>query len=95
MSHAKMSAPPSGPHSVEDIGHGHSTAMWAGVGIAFLGFLLGTIAVVMLNWTLLYVAIGIVVLSLIVGRVISLMGYGSYTREEVDSPQGKDSLGIK
>lgn len=95
MSHAKMSAPPSGPHSVEDVGHGHSTAMWAAVGIAFVGFVLGTVAVIMLNWPLLYVSIGILALSLVVGRVLSLMGYGAYTRQEGDSPAGKETLGVK
>lgn len=95
MSHAKMSAPPTGPHAVEDLGHGHSTAMWVGVGIAFVGFCLGTYAVMALNWPLLYVSMGILVLSLVVGRVLSMMGYGTYTREEGDSPQGKETLGVK
>ena len=65
------------------------------LGIAFLGFVLGTVAVMMLNWPLLYVSIGILALSLVVGRVLSLMGYGAYTRQEGDSPAGKETLGVK
>lgn len=95
MSRTKLTAPPTGPHGVEDLGHGHSIAIWVAVGIAFVGFALGTYAVISLNWPLLYVAIGLLVVSLIVGRVLSLMGFGAYTRGEGDSPQGKDALGVK
>lgn len=97
MSTKKLSGPPTGPHAVEDLGHGHSIAMWAGCGVAFLGFLVGTIAVMMLNWPLLYVGMGIVALSLVVGRVLSMMGFGAYTNEAIDAPAGKDgqTLGVK
>ena len=97
MSTKKLSGPPTGPHAAEDLGHGYSVAMWAAVGVAFVGFLVGTIAVMMLNWPLLYISFGILALSLVVGRVLSMMGFGSYTNEAIDAPAGKDgeTLGVK
>ncbi|MBD5830386.1 MULTISPECIES: HGxxPAAW family protein [Janibacter] len=95
MSHAKLSARPTGPHAAEDLGHGYNIATWAAVAVCLVGFTIGTIGVVLLEWWLLVVGLVIAVLSLAVGRVLSLMGFGSYSRGEGDSPEGKDALGIK
>lgn len=58
--------------------HGQSPAAWAGVTIAGIGFVIGAIAFVMgPNWTLLWVAIGLIVLSLIVGGILKAAGYGN------------------
>ncbi len=58
--------------------HGRTGAAWTGVIIAAVGFLLAAYAMVSgLNWTLLWVAIGIVVLALIVTLVLQKLGYGA------------------
>jgi nitric oxide reductase large subunit len=66
-------------------GHGSTPAAWTAVGIAFLGFAIGCVAVVLLNWTLLAVAFVVLALALVVGKVMSMMGYGAQT-DRVASP---------
>ena len=57
--------------------HGRTLAAWIGTTVAMLAFILGGIAVVMQNWTLFWVAAGILVLSIIATKVLQLMGYGA------------------
>ncbi len=86
---------PTGPHSSMDLGDGHSIATWVAVAIALVGFILGTWAVVTQAWTLLYVSMGILVVALIAGRLLSLAGFGEYSRGSIDAPADKDSIGVK
>jgi hypothetical protein len=57
--------------------HGSSPAAWTAVAIITLAFVLGTLAVVWGNWVLFWVSAGIVVLGGIVGKVMSMMGFGN------------------
>ncbi len=96
MSSSHKTERPSGPHAIEDLGHGHSTAAWAAVGVALVGFTVGTVAVFLLNWPLFWVGAVIVLLSLVVGRVLSMAGFGEYSRGGGDSPTDKpESLGVQ
>jgi uncharacterized YccA/Bax inhibitor family protein len=56
--------------------HGQTPAAWTAVSIIMIGFLVGCVAVVLLNWTLLAVSVGIVVLGAVVGKVMQMMGMG-------------------
>jgi hypothetical protein len=57
--------------------HGRTPAAWAGSIIAAVAFTLGAIAFIMgPNWTLIWVAAVLLVLSLVTGGVLRRMGYG-------------------
>lgn len=57
--------------------HGQTPAAWAGSIIAAVAFILGTVAFLIgPNWTLLWVAAVLLVLSLVTGGVLRRIGYG-------------------
>ncbi len=57
--------------------HGRTPAAWAGSIIAAVAFTLGAAAFVMgPNWTLIWVAAVLLVLSLVTGGLLRRMGYG-------------------
>lgn len=56
--------------------HGHTAAAWTTVLIILAGFILGSVAVVLLNWPLFYISIGVIVLGGIVGKVLQMAGLG-------------------
>lgn len=60
--------------------HGSTPAAWAAVVIITVAFIVGTLAVVWANWVLFWVAVGMVVLGGIVGKVMSMMGFGKKTQ---------------
>ena len=57
--------------------HGRTIAAWTGTTIALVAFVLGGIAVVVQNWTLFWVAVGLLVVSVIATKALQLMGYGA------------------
>nr|WP_300147155.1 HGxxPAAW family protein [Propionicimonas sp.] len=57
--------------------HGRTPAAWAGSIIAAVAFTLGAVAFLLgPNWTLIWVAAVLLVLSLVTGGVLRRMGYG-------------------
>lgn len=56
--------------------HGQTPAAWTAVIIMMVGFLVGCVAVVQLNWVLLGVGFVIVLLGAVVGKVMQMMGMG-------------------
>lgn len=63
--------------ATKDYHHGRTPAAWAGSIIAAVAFTLGAIAFVLgPNWTLIWVASVLLVLSLVTGGVLRRMGYG-------------------
>jgi hypothetical protein len=58
--------------------HGRTLAAWAGSIIALLAFLVGGIAVVMKDWPIFWVAVGMSVVAIIVTVVLQRMGYGAH-----------------
>jgi uncharacterized membrane protein YidH (DUF202 family) len=57
--------------------HGRTLAAWTGTTIALVAFILGGIAVVVQNWPLFWVSVGILVLGLIATKVLQVMGHGA------------------
>jgi hypothetical protein len=58
--------------------HGRTLAAWTGSVIALIAFVVGGIAVVIQNWWLLGVSVGLAVVAMIVTVVLQRMGYGAH-----------------
>lgn len=81
--HHSTSAAAPATDIVDEHGHGHSVAAWAGVGVCLVGFLILSLAVVFpsLTWGIIG---GVVILaSLVVAGGLAKAGYG------VKGPDGK------
>jgi len=61
--------------------HGQTAAAWTAVTIMMVGFIVGSIAVVQLNWVLLAVGVVIIVAGAVVGKVMQMMGMGKQTQD--------------
>ncbi len=61
--------------------HGQTPAAWTAVTIMMIGFIIGSIAVVQLNWVLLGVGVVVIVAGAIVGKVMQMMGMGKQTQD--------------
>jgi hypothetical protein len=57
--------------------HGRTIAAWTGTTIAMVAFIVGGIAVVIQNWPLFWASAGLLVVSLIVTKVLQVMGHGA------------------
>lgn len=57
--------------------HGNTPAAWTGAIIAFVGFVVGGIGLVLLNWTVFWVGVALVVVSVIATFVLQKMGKGA------------------
>ena len=64
-------------HGGKHVHHGRTPAAWAGTTIALVAFIVGALAVVLANWTVFWIAVGLVVVALIVTVVLQRMGYGA------------------
>ena len=60
--------------------HGNTPAAWTGVVLATIAFFVGTLAVMLANWPMFWVGVGILVLSGIVTLVMSRAGLGARPR---------------
>lgn len=49
--------------------HGSSVAAWAAVVIIIVAFIVGGIAIVLANWTMFWVCVGVVVVGGIIGKL--------------------------
>ena len=66
--------------------HGNTPAAWTAVIIMIIGFTVGAIAVILLNWPLFWIGgVGVVVLGAIVGKVMQMMGMGQPLPTEQDA----------
>jgi hypothetical protein len=61
----------------QHVHHGRTLAAWTGSTIALVAFILGAIAVVLPNWPMFWVSVGLAVVALIVTVVLQRMGYGA------------------
>ena len=62
--------------SAEHDNHGQTPAAWTTVIIIMLAFVVGTLGVMLGNWVMFWVGVGLVVVGAIVGRVMQAMGMG-------------------
>ena len=58
--------------------YGSSPAMWTVVTIVIIAFILGVLSLILGNWLTFGVAIAMLPLSLIVGKVMSSIGYQAH-----------------
>jgi hypothetical protein len=63
--------------STEHDDHGHTVAAWAAVGLAILGFLVGSIGVVVAQPPVFWIGVALLPIAGIAGKVLSLMGFGA------------------
>ena len=56
--------------------HGNTPAAWAGVIIAFVGFCVAAVAVVLAKPVVMWVGIAVVLAGGVVGKVMQMAGYG-------------------
>lgn len=59
--------------------HGSTPAAWATVIIVVVAFIVSTLALILGNWPLFWVGVGMVVLGGVVGKVMAMMGLGKKT----------------
>ena len=60
--------------------HGSTPAAWTAVVIITIAFTVGTLAIVLGNWPMFWVGVGLVVLGAVVGKVMQAMGLGKAPR---------------
>ncbi|WP_203433866.1 HGxxPAAW family protein [Jiangella asiatica] len=66
--------------------HGHTPAAWTTVILILAGFVVGAIAVILLNWPLFWIGgVGLIVVAGIVGKIMQMMGLG-----QIDPQAGRD-----
>lgn len=70
------------------IGHGNSLAAWVAVSIVLAGSLVGCFAVVFAQVWLFWVGVGLIVLGLVVGKILSMMGFGQKTEPTSGAASG-------
>jgi len=58
-------------------GHGNTPAAWAAVTIIIVASVIGTLGVMLANWPLFWVGVGLTIAGGIVGKVMQMMGLGS------------------
>ncbi|RIQ32464.1 HGxxPAAW family protein [Jiangella rhizosphaerae] len=82
--------------------HGHTPAAWTTVILILAGFVVGAIAVILLNWPLFWIGgVGLVVVGGIVGKIMQMMGLGQRDTQrdaqagprQPASATGEDSIG--
>lgn len=66
--------------------HGQTPAAWTAVTILMIASVLGAIGIVSHNYTLFWVAVGLVVVGLVVGKVMQMMGLGQPPKHRVEAP---------
>jgi len=66
--------------------HGSTPAAWTAVVIITIAFTVGTLAVVLGNWPMFWVGVGLVVLGAVVGRIMRAMGLGKRTPAREPEP---------
>lgn len=59
--------------------HGSTPAAWTTVIIVVLAFVVATLALILGNWPLFWIGVGMVILGGVVGKVMAMMGLGKKT----------------
>jgi hypothetical protein len=73
--------------------HGHTTAAWTGVGVSFIGFILAAVAMVIPSPVLVAVGLVIAALGAVVGKVMSMAGFGKKPNDQHSVGTPKTPIG--
>lgn len=57
--------------------HGSTPAAWTAVIIALIAFAVGAAGLVMLSWPVFWTGVGLLVASVVVGKIMHFMGLGT------------------
>ena len=57
--------------------HGSTPAAWTTVALCLIAFVVGAIGLVIDNWVVFWVGVGLLVVSVIVGKIMQAMGLGA------------------
>jgi hypothetical protein len=60
-----------------DSHHGSTPAAWTAVVLVLIAFLVGAVGLVITNWVVFWVGVGLLVVSGVVGKIMQAMGLGS------------------
>lgn len=63
--------------NVKHVHHGRTPAAWAGSMIALVGFIVGSVGLVMRSWPVFWAAAALIVLALIVAAILHKTGRGA------------------
>ncbi|MFY9913319.1 MAG: HGxxPAAW family protein [Nocardioidaceae bacterium] len=58
--------------------HGSTPAAWTAVVLVLIAFLVGAIGLVIANWVVFWIGVGLLVVSGLVGKIMQAMGLGSH-----------------
>lgn len=61
--------------------HGNTPAAWVTVVLVTLAFVVGTLAIVLGDWTMFWVGVAILVIGAIAGKVMQSLGLGAFARQ--------------
>ena len=67
--------------------HGNTPAAWTTVGLVLLGFLVGSIGLVIYSWPTFWVGVVLVPIGAVAGIVLSKMGHGGHSRPTMHTPE--------
>jgi hypothetical protein len=67
--------------------HGQTPAAWTAVTIIMIAFIVGSIAVVIAQPWLFWVSVAFCGVGVLVGKVMSMRGYGAKAEDTSDQPQ--------
>lgn len=56
--------------------HGSTPAAWTVVVLTTIAFILGTLGVMLANWTMFWIGAGVLVLGAVLGKVMAMAGLG-------------------
>lgn len=60
--------------------HGSTPAAWTGVALVLIGFLVGAAGLIVDNWVLFWVGVGLVAAALLVVKLVQVAGLGGRTQ---------------
>ena len=63
--------------STKEIHHGRTAAAWAGSTVALVAIIVGGVGLVIPNWTVFWVGVGLLVVALVVTKVLQATGHGA------------------
>ena len=66
--------------------HGQTPAAWTAVIIIMVASVVATLAVMLGNWPLFWVGIGLVVVGAVVGKVMAMAGLGKQPKADAEGP---------